>query len=405
MVAGDWVIADSNANPSTKTPQCLFAVNQDNPEDVHQVCPWGKSLPVKSGATTSETPAAPGYDPQTSLIFVDDYFLKGVYAIHSNQRTGEMKVKWSRPDWWSSDYFTMVGPTDERVLVSQNIDPEHEDREHRDRFRLLRDRAMGGRGHREDDRRVRLQPLDGGRQPDQPRLRRALLHDGQRRLAVHLPGPTQGLELGSGGPSIANRTSPPVRPGSKTLEVVLEDRRAIRPRRPLARPAGPRLRGDAAEPEAIPAREPLSRPELLLLVRDHGDARRERADDPRALPVLPLLPVRALPLRPGHGRLHRHRREVRRSPARARPRLRESVRPRREPAGREPRLHAEDRAASMPPADSGGPRAEHDVRGHRGADPGRLPRLPSRRRLPRRRGGRAADLHRDPGRRHRALGG
>ncbi len=123
VVAGDWVIADSNANPSTKTPQCLFAVSQDNPNDVHQVCPWGKSFPVKSGATTSETPAAPGYDPQTSLIFADDYFLKGVYAIHLNQQTGEMKVKWSRPDWWSSDYFTMVGPKDKRVLVSQNIDP------------------------------------------------------------------------------------------------------------------------------------------------------------------------------------------------------------------------------------------------------------------------------------------
>ena len=35
-----------------------------------------------------------------------------------------MKVQWSRPDWWSSDYFTMVGPPNERVLVSQNINPE-----------------------------------------------------------------------------------------------------------------------------------------------------------------------------------------------------------------------------------------------------------------------------------------
>ncbi len=124
VVMGNWVIADSNANPSTETPQCIFAVNQDNPEDVHSICPWGKSFPVKSGATTSETPAAPGIDPEKSLIFVDDYFLKGVYAIHLDQQTGEMKVKWSRPDWWSSDYFTMVGPKDERVLVSQNINPE-----------------------------------------------------------------------------------------------------------------------------------------------------------------------------------------------------------------------------------------------------------------------------------------
>ncbi len=124
VVMGDWVIADSNANPSTKTPQCLFAVNQDDPKDVHQVCPWGKSFPVESGATTSETPAAPGIDPEKSLIFVNDYFLKGVYAVHLDQRTGEMSVKWSRPDWWSSDYFTMVGPSSDRVLVSQNISPD-----------------------------------------------------------------------------------------------------------------------------------------------------------------------------------------------------------------------------------------------------------------------------------------
>lgn len=124
VVMGNWVIADSNANPSTTTPQCLFAVSQDNPDDVHSICPWGKSFPVASGATMSETPAAPGIDPQTSLIFVDDYFLKGVYAIHLDQQTGGMKVAWSRPDWWSSDYFTMAGPKDQRVLVSQNINPK-----------------------------------------------------------------------------------------------------------------------------------------------------------------------------------------------------------------------------------------------------------------------------------------
>jgi hypothetical protein len=124
VVMGNWVIADSNANPSTKTPQCVFAVSQDNPNDVHSVCPWGKSFPVASGATTSETPAAPGIDPETSQIFVDDYFLKGVYAIHLDQRTGDMKAQWSRPDWWSSDYFTMVGPKNQRVLVSQNINAD-----------------------------------------------------------------------------------------------------------------------------------------------------------------------------------------------------------------------------------------------------------------------------------------
>lgn len=123
VVMGDWVIANSNANGSTETPQCVFAVHQDDPTDIHQSCPWGTEFPVRSGATTSDTVAAPGIDPETSTIYLQDYFLKGVHAIHLDQETGEMEIKWSRDDWWTSDYFTLVGPRDQRVLVSQNIDP------------------------------------------------------------------------------------------------------------------------------------------------------------------------------------------------------------------------------------------------------------------------------------------
>ena len=124
VVMGDYVIADSNANPSTETPQCVFTVSQDDPNTTNKFCPWGETFPVDSGATTSETPAAPGIDPETNTIFVDDYFLKGVYAISMDPNTGAMTEKWSRSDWWSSDYFTLVGPKDQRVLVSQNIAPD-----------------------------------------------------------------------------------------------------------------------------------------------------------------------------------------------------------------------------------------------------------------------------------------
>ena len=57
---GNWVIADSNANPSTKTPQCIFAVSQDDPNDVHQICPWGKSFPVASGRDDERDPGRAG---------------------------------------------------------------------------------------------------------------------------------------------------------------------------------------------------------------------------------------------------------------------------------------------------------------------------------------------------------
>jgi len=122
-IMGNWIIADSNANPSKTTPQCIFAVSQDNPKDVHTICPWGKKFPVASGATSSEAPALPGIDAANNLIYVQDYELKGIYALRLNQQTGDMKVAWSRPDVWSGDYFSMVGPANQRVLISQNLNP------------------------------------------------------------------------------------------------------------------------------------------------------------------------------------------------------------------------------------------------------------------------------------------
>ena len=123
-VLGDWVIANSNATPSKTTPQCVFAVSQDSAKDVHQICPWGKKFPVASGATQSGVLASPGVDPENGMIFAQDYLAKGVFGIDLDQQTGEMKVAWSRPDWWTSDYFSMVGPANKRVLISQNLDPD-----------------------------------------------------------------------------------------------------------------------------------------------------------------------------------------------------------------------------------------------------------------------------------------
>ena len=197
VVMGNWVIADSNANPSNETPQCVFAVNQDNPNDVHSVCPWGKSFPVASGATISETPAAPGVDPEKSLIFVDDYFLKGVYAIHLDQRTGDMKVAWSRPDWWSSDYFTMVGPKDERVLVSQNIDPDTTTADIATGFSYTESVLWVDEDTGKTIAKSELNPSTAPGSLINAGLRRPFLHDGQRRLAVHLSGEAEVHGIGA----------------------------------------------------------------------------------------------------------------------------------------------------------------------------------------------------------------
>ena len=115
------MIFNQNAGPSESVPICAVAVSQDNPNDLHRLCPWGTALP--SGVTTSESPGSFGTDPQNSMIYMQDWFVNGVFGVHLDQSTGDMKVAWSRPDWRNSDYFSMIGPADQRVLIGQYLEP------------------------------------------------------------------------------------------------------------------------------------------------------------------------------------------------------------------------------------------------------------------------------------------
>ncbi len=121
-VIGDWVIANTNAAPSDSVPICGVAVNQNDPSNIQRICPWGKTLP--SGVESSESPGSFGVDPENSMIYMQDWFVGGVYGVKLNQKTGEMKVVWNRDDWRTSDYFSLVGPADNRVLISQYLEPD-----------------------------------------------------------------------------------------------------------------------------------------------------------------------------------------------------------------------------------------------------------------------------------------
>ncbi|MCG3777277.1 MAG: hypothetical protein JW395_4155 [Nitrospira sp.] len=119
-VIGNWIISNTNAKTGA-VPMSVVAVNQGDENKLVRINPWGTTLPT--GVPLSVTVGSFGVDPKNSMIYAQDYFVGGVYGIKLNQKTGAMKVVWSRPDWRNSDYFTLVGPTDERVLISQYIDP------------------------------------------------------------------------------------------------------------------------------------------------------------------------------------------------------------------------------------------------------------------------------------------
>ena len=118
---GKWVIFNNNASPPVKAPGvpiCAVAVKMSNASNVHRICPWGKTIP---SGLTSNAPASFSTDPQKSLIFMQDMLMGGVFAVRLDQSTGRMAIKWSRPDWRTSDYFTAVGPSNNRVLSSQYL--------------------------------------------------------------------------------------------------------------------------------------------------------------------------------------------------------------------------------------------------------------------------------------------
>jgi hypothetical protein len=117
---GNWVVANTNGAAGS-VPMSVVAVNQNDPNKLVRINPWGTTLPA--GVLASESPGSFGSDPKTNMIYAQDYFVGGVFGIKIDQATGAMTVAWSRPDWRCSDYFSLVGPPDKRVILSQYINP------------------------------------------------------------------------------------------------------------------------------------------------------------------------------------------------------------------------------------------------------------------------------------------
>jgi len=118
---GKWVLFNVNAAPGT-VPICAVAVSQDDPNDLQRMCPWGSTLP--SGVSSSESPGSFGTDPANNMFYMQDWLVGGVFGVSLDQSSGKMKVVWSRPDWRTSDYFSLVGSADKRILISQYIEPD-----------------------------------------------------------------------------------------------------------------------------------------------------------------------------------------------------------------------------------------------------------------------------------------
>lgn len=121
-VLGDWIVSNTNVNPTT-VPMSVVAVHQDDASRLVRINPWGETLPE---GVQSLTLGSFGADPENDMIYAQDWFAGGVHGIRLDQDTGEMEVVWSRDDWRTSDYFSLIGPADQRVLISQFMSPDFE---------------------------------------------------------------------------------------------------------------------------------------------------------------------------------------------------------------------------------------------------------------------------------------
>ena len=154
-----------------------------------------------------------------------------------------------------------------------------------------------------------------------------------------------------------------VRPGNKTLETVLKTDELHGHDVPLAGPRGRDYGVMLPNPKPWQQREPYPDPNSsywFTVLEMPAGKRAGRCEASSA--HCRYMQFALYRDDPDMGSVHRDRRDDRSTIRSSRTRLGEPVRPRRDRAGREPRLHAPDRQRGHPRGPDGS-RAEHDVRG------------------------------------------
>ena len=124
-VLGNWIIANQNGLGSSSVPITPLAVSQDINANGSvtsvRATPWGTTLPTASptGGWSSSLGSF-AVDPENNMVYAQDTY-EGVVGLSLNQTTGVMTTVWSRPDWHTTDYFSLVGPANQRILISQYL--------------------------------------------------------------------------------------------------------------------------------------------------------------------------------------------------------------------------------------------------------------------------------------------
>ncbi|HET8971543.1 MAG TPA: hypothetical protein VFN19_10810, partial [Candidatus Nanopelagicales bacterium] len=112
-VIGDQVIGMTNGGAPTATPMSVFAVSQDDSSKVANLQPF-----ADAGAKNSFIPSMVSVDPENHRAYVMDAGAGKVGAI--DVAAGKLTLAWSQ-DQTTLSFTTLVGPTDNRVLIGTDI--------------------------------------------------------------------------------------------------------------------------------------------------------------------------------------------------------------------------------------------------------------------------------------------
>jgi hypothetical protein len=117
-VMGDWVVLLTNAALPTNSSMSVVAISQADPNKIARINP----IPLEPGQQ-SNVPSMVTVDLPNNRIYAFDFYPGKIVALDFDPQTGNMSVAWGPVAQRTLSFLTLIGPSDQRVLVASNINP------------------------------------------------------------------------------------------------------------------------------------------------------------------------------------------------------------------------------------------------------------------------------------------
>lgn len=114
---GEWVIGLTNGGAPTNVSLSVVAISQADPNNIVRINP----IPLEQGQMSLITSML-SVELPNNRIYAMDYLPGKIVAVDFTQ-DGNMSVAWGPEDQRTISFLTLIGPPDQRVLVSTNINP------------------------------------------------------------------------------------------------------------------------------------------------------------------------------------------------------------------------------------------------------------------------------------------